>query len=442
VGFSGNCISFGQNIESFTKNLPWSVKDLPILVIHSEKDRAKTFHANGNRIRNALIWLKANHPEYKDITINEDTLKEYPENGGELKNISTIVEYSNVSEDAQHQSLNDEESLQDVIDLQDQDMPRPEGIVCETLKKAEVSNQVQNAIDDTFLESVAWPERGHMPENELTPGWFRKAFPRHFPFGNADITISRPGKNVSILQWVQHLLKVDRRFSKDPLFVMIVTNIMQKHQALTLGNIYADRKLSNLSAKEFKANLESGDQSVLKSMFCFSQSIKGSQQFFSNHISKSVNFTRHLRIQSQEEEMFNIFLTFSVADLHERALHEKLPDSHLYINKTVVKDLNLIPPGSDKTEFIEEKYDYQLRLKAIQENTDIVNEYVIKKLHLLWDHVLKPIFGGQHFIIRYEFQHRGSIHCHMVMNVKHGPSCGDMEFAKMPLINVDDCNSQ
>ena len=58
VGFSGNCISFAQNIESFTKSLPWSVKDLTILVIHSENDINKTFNANGNKIRNALKWLK------------------------------------------------------------------------------------------------------------------------------------------------------------------------------------------------------------------------------------------------------------------------------------------------------------------------------------------------------------------------------------------------
>ena len=65
VGYSGNCISFGQNIESFSKSLPWSVKDLPIIVLQSENQKEKTFYANGNHIRNALKWLKKNHPEYK-----------------------------------------------------------------------------------------------------------------------------------------------------------------------------------------------------------------------------------------------------------------------------------------------------------------------------------------------------------------------------------------
>ena len=217
---------------------------------------------------------------------------------------------------------------------------------------------------------------------------------------------------------------------------------MTAAQALTLGNIYADRKLSNLSAKDLKDKLESGDQSVLKSMFHFSQTIKGSQQFFSQEMSKSFNFLRHLRIQSQDKDMFNLFLTFSVADLHERTLHEKLPESHMYLDKKVVKNLNQLPPDSDKNEFIDERTDYQLRLKAVQENTDIVNEYLIKKVCLLWDHVLQPVLGGKEYIMRFEFQHRGSIHCHMVMSVRNGPSCGDMEFAKMPLPNLDECDTE
>ena len=136
VGFSGNCISFAQNIESFTKSLPWGVKDLPILVIHSENDVNKTFHANGNKIRNALKWLQKNHPEYKHIKINEDTLREYPEHGGELKGITKILHNSSKNTcNSEHKSPNDDVSLQDVIDSEDHcDMPSPEGIVFETLK--------------------------------------------------------------------------------------------------------------------------------------------------------------------------------------------------------------------------------------------------------------------------------------------------------------------
>ena len=88
---------------------------------------------------------------------------------------------------------------------------------------------------------------------------------------------------------------------------------------------------------------------------------------------------------------------------------------------------------------IDKRTDFLLRSKSVQDNLDIVNEYFINKVSLLWKYVLKPIYGGENFICRYEFQHRGSIHCHMVMSVKNGPSCADMELAKEELPNLDDC---
>ena len=443
IGFRGNCISFAQKVDSFAKSLPWSVKDLPIIVIQKVNDtKQRRFCANATKIRNALIWLREHHPDYKKIDINEDTLKEYPETGGDLSGITKIDEPNEVTAHVD-QSLNDDELLQAVLDIEEQgDMPRPEAIVPEALQRYDISSMVKTAIDDKVDNSIAWPERGLLPESEFMPGWFRKAFPKLFPDGKGDITCTRLGKTVTLSKWVEHLLKVDRRFANCPLFVMVATGIMHKQHALTLGNLYADRKLSGMSAKTLKEMLELGDHSVLRSMYCFSKDIKGSQQFFSQHISKSVNFTRHLMIMSKNEKMFNVFLTFSVADLHEQLLHEKLPGSEQYINKIVIKDLSQIPHGSDASLYIDEKSDYQLRMKTVNANIDIVNAYLIKKVNLLWKHVLKPKFGGEDFIFRFEFQNRGSIHCHMVISVKHGPSYCEMELARKALPNFAECKNQ
>ena len=147
-------------------------------------------------------------------------------------------------------------------------------------------------------------------------------------------------------------------------------------------------------------------------------------------MSKSVNFVRDLMISSNNTKTFNLFLTFSVADLHEQLLHEKLPGSEQYINKIVIKDTTQIPHGSNASLYIEEKEDYKLRMQTVNNNIDIVNEYLIKKVNLLWKHVLQPEIGGEHFNGRFEFQNRGSIHFHMVMSVKNGPSYCEMELAR------------
>ena len=130
--------------------------------------------------------------------------------------------------------------------------------------------------------------------------------------------------------------------------------------------------------------------------------------------------------------MFNLFLTFSIADLHDNFLHRLLPKSYTknYLDKKVVKNLNDIPDGEERSKYIDEKRDILLRKKAIDENCDICNEYFIKKLDLLWKHVFKPVLSARAFIKRYEFQHRGSIHCHMVLSIEGGPSCTEMDLAK------------
>ena len=35
--------------------------------------------------------------------------------------------------------------------------------------------------------------------------------------------------------------------------------------------------------------------------------------------------------------------------------------------------------------------------------------------------------------MRYEFQHRGTIHCHMVMSMENGPTIDEMEHARYDL---------
>ena len=264
------------------------------------------------------------------------------------------------------------------------------------------------------------------------PGFFRQSFPKLFPNGKGDITCSRPGKSVPLHQWLKHLLRTDRRFANDPIFVMVASNIIQRHKALTLGNVYANKKASELTTEQLKEMVCCGDESVLKSLYCFTKSLNGSQQYFSHSISQNVNLLRHKRIISEEREMFNLFLTFSIADLHDNFLHRLLPKSYTknYLDKKVVKNLNDIPDGEERSKYIDEKRDILLRKKAINENCDICNEYFIKKLDLLWKHVFKPVLSARAFIKRYEFQHRGSIHCHMVLSIEGGPSCTEMDLAK------------
>ena len=173
-------------------------------------------------------------------------------------------------------------------------------------------------------------------------------------------------------------------------------------------------------------------------MYCFSSNIPGTQQFFSSKVGQALNFLRDVRISTNDKEMFNVFLTFSLADYDERALHEKFPKEYTkhYLDKIVVKNIDSIPEGADPSDYITTKEDWTWRDKAIRENTDICNAYFDKKISLLFKHILKPIFGAKDYICRFEFQNRGTIHCHMIIICEKGPSCTDMFMANTPLPKV------
>ena len=47
-----------------------------------------------------------------------------------------------------------------------------------------------------------------------------------------------------------------------------------------------------------------------------------------------------MRWRSDDEECFNIFQTFSYADMHWRGLHELFPESKEYLDKEVSKWLH------------------------------------------------------------------------------------------------------
>ena len=461
-GFSGHSISFFQDVASFAQKLPDKlprpIEDLQIILMRESKvtGKKREFKANGSIIRTALNWLIKNCPDYKEIEIDEENLSKYPSEGGNID----IPTYEDEAVEENGQSVDgnrkekpkqkpEENTEKSPFDNEDEEMllayeeyeekqgdvPKPSHAVNENIAQDTIDNYVKKAIEEIQVgkdssepDKISWPEQDDEPVSDFSYGYFTKCFPHLFPDGMADISKTRPGNQPPMKQWVRHLLKVDRRFARDPFFILVVTNIMQKKRALALGNLYVDRCLSDKNLEEINQALKEGDEKTLRSLYCYSSSIEGSQQYFSQKISMAYSFLRHVRISSGDKEMFNSFFTFSAADLHWDELHKLLPGHERYIGKRIVKNLEDVEE-SERENCITEVEDWILRYNAIDQNQDIVNAYFQKRVKTIWDEVLKPIFGGKYYIMRYEFQHRGCIHCHMVFSMENGPTFAEMELA-------------
>ena len=172
------------------------------------------------------------------------------------------------------------------------------------------------------------------------------------------------------------------------------------------------------------------DPHVLNGLLYFGSNIKGTRQYFHKEIIKAVSLVRHIRIDSDEEDFCNLFLTFSSADLHWPELRRLLPESEHYLKKTVVKSMSDIPESSEQGEYITENMDYFLRHKAICDNADICKHFFKKRFKLLLHIILIKHLKMKDYIIRFEFQHRGSIHLHMIASIEGGPNAADSELAK------------
>ena len=96
-GFRGHSISFFQDVSTFAQKLPDKlprpIEELQIILMRESKvtGKKREFEANGSNIREALVWLIKNCPDYKEIQIDEDSLAQYPSEGGSI-NIQIIDE--------------------------------------------------------------------------------------------------------------------------------------------------------------------------------------------------------------------------------------------------------------------------------------------------------------------------------------------------------------
>ena len=161
--------------------------------------------------------------------------------------------------------------------------------------------------------------------------------PDLFPTGKGDITLPRKGKTPSFHDWLQFLLRFeDRRFVTHPTFILSSVNRLQRHQALTIGNVYAKKSCPDISFKDLRDKIDKGDFNTLRNLFYFGKNIKGSPQYFNSQATISVNFLRHLRISSGDHRTFNLFLTWSAADYHWPELHRLFPNHELYLGKKLL----------------------------------------------------------------------------------------------------------
>lgn len=84
IFYKGGCINFLQDLNSLVTKLLRTHRNTPYFVIVKRGSEGKVIHEARVRrhiVLNLIIWLKENNPLYREIEIDNDALRELPEDG-------------------------------------------------------------------------------------------------------------------------------------------------------------------------------------------------------------------------------------------------------------------------------------------------------------------------------------------------------------------------
>jgi ATP-dependent DNA helicase PIF1 len=358
--YRGNVISFPQNIEAYSAILPVRPSDLTSTVFFSKPTSTgvASFRANQIRIRNALVWLKANNQYYRHIVISEDNLSQIPLDG-------------DVSQQLRHLFENDR-----------QDADPGDNVVHESFLV--VDTPVNNEALIRQRLHLPYPSTSRSPINEfLDEGFVVRAFPALFPTGNADLNQPRNIK-LTAIEYFRFLLEFhDGRFVKDPRFRYFAMNMLNRREAISTVQVYMKR-CPNVprDVEEIRERLQS-NPNFLNSLMTFSSKIRGSQAYWYQR-------SRELLDMVDQIGLPTAFLTLSSADYHWPDLFRLIANQN--------EDISTLSE--------------QRRRTLMHDNPHTVAFFFQARCDIFIDEVLTPLFKVVDLWHRYEWQWRGSGHLH------------------------------
>ena len=403
-GYSGHCINLPQNVTELAISLPRYPKDLAIIIV-KVKGRDNTFRdvtVRKQNVHNALLWLITNNPHYSQLTINEDALNSLSENGvpPDLMTVETdddIVSDDNCSPDAGPPTgypsedivYNDSTEMSSFLPVGEQQQQEIEAV------RSQLSEN----------ESMPWPSTENEPLNEYQISHLATmAFPTLFPDGKGDPTNQGLLRDVPLQERIKHLLKFAEiiegkwvyRFANHPRFSYWAFNMIQRKRILQQSGIFLKQNPgeAHLTIDELREMASSNSANLFMSKVSrYVGNIAGTNAYWN-------------RVREELKSIITtvgaptLFFTFSSADMHWPELHA------LFKASTDCKT------GSSTS---------NVRRQNVINNPHVVDWFFTQRLESFVKHWLYETLGAKWHWFRYEYQGRGSIHCHGTAKLNNDP---------------------
>ena len=386
------------------------------------------------KVITALHHLKNNSPLYSDIEINEDWIRGWQDADSELyngiflneddQNSSTHKQMSDINCDNTHLSnisnsgCDANESETDRVMEND-----PNEIEKEDLIALEENCKLRNLPHDTCLQSELLeeanqvfsiaPGQGNKPIPLLTDKLFEElANPDKFPFGKGGFADTERHSKLTLRKYVNAcLLDQDGRFAKDIQYIFAMQYAVEHKQVRdsigialrqTRGRQQVGRNIhaGMLKNPQHLQNLFKKDRA-----YTFLKNIRGSPPYWQKMFYELLAMIRTLGIPTW-------FLTLSAADM-------KWPE----VIQTIAKQYGTIYTEQEVIELL-------WNMKSMWLNSNPVTP--ARMFHYRLDAFVltflkssaQPIGQVVEYVIRIEFQARGSPHAQTLIWVKDAPKLG------------------
>jgi ATP-dependent DNA helicase PIF1 len=395
--YTGHCVTFLQNIVRTVDVLPNLPSELDIVLLRPPESctddlRYRRQFQTDFRVRRGsiLAWLrflKANHPDYRYITISTDRIAALPVDGDVSSSVTCITD-NTLGLDGPVELINAPPNSQSVVLSLDQDTTEAnlilEGI---TGRKPPSTGLPAPSIRHTPIDEASGRER-----------ILSLAFPTLYPTGQADLNTPRL-RNVPLKDYARHLLCWhDQRFARHARWRFFVFNMYMRQKARSTAQFYVSRtsNIKDLTREELTEALET-DASLLPQIVRQGALLPGTRPYWRN---RSGSLQAHARFLSPSAAP--VFLTLSCADMQWHDLQRHLPRFTDYLT------------GDDRTR-------QRIVWSNVQDYPHIIAHYLDIRFRAFLTYVIRPYLGVTDHWIRYEWQHRGSGHLHCLFWTESSP---------------------
>ena len=403
-GYSGHCINLPQNVKELATSLPRYSKELSVIIV-KVKGRDNTFKdvtVRKQTVHNALLWLIQNNPHYSELQINEHALNSLPENGVPSNLMTVETEDDIVSDDNSSPDLGPptDNPSEDIVynDLTDMSSFLPVGE-----QQQQEIEAVRNQLSEN--EPMPWPTVENEPLNEYQISYLATmAFPTLFPDGKGDPTNSALLRDVPLQERIKHLLKFAEiidgkwvyRFANHPRFSYWAFNMIQRKRILQQSGIFLKQNPgeAHLTIDELREMAASNNTNVFMSKVSrYVGNIAGTNAYWNK-------VREELKAIITNVGAPTLFFTFSSADMH-------WPELHALFEANTDNDI-----GNTTSE---------IRRQNVINNPHLVDWFFTQRLESFVKHWLYNTLGAKWHWFRYEYQGRGSIHCHGTAKLNNDP---------------------